>query len=35
MEDDRTGHKELLVARSNKRCREVCRRVRYMSTDEE
>jgi len=27
MENNRTGHKELLVARSDKKYREVCRRV--------
>ena len=31
MEDDGIGHKELLVARSDKRCR----RVQHMSADEE
>ena len=35
MEDDRTGYKELLVAKSNKRCREICRRVLHMLTDKE
>ena len=35
MEDNRVSHKELLVARSDKRHREVCRRVWHVSVNEE
>jgi len=35
MEDHRIGDEELLVARSNKRCRKICGRVRFVSEDEE
>ena len=35
MEDGRVGDKELLVARYNKRCGEVCRRIQFMPKDEE
>jgi len=35
MEDDRTNDEELLVARSNKKCRKICGRMRLVSEDEE
>jgi len=35
MEDDRVSDKELLVARSDKRCREICRGMQYVSEDKE
>jgi len=35
MEDSRIGNKELLVARGNKRYREICGRVRFVSENEE
>ena len=35
MKDGRTGHSELLVARSNEGGKEICRRVRSVSKDEE
>jgi len=34
VEDGGIGDKELLVAGSDKRCGEVCRRVQFMSEDE-
>jgi len=35
MEDSRVGDEELLVARGNKRCREICRGMRFVSENEE
>ena len=35
MEDSGVGDKELLVARSNERCRKICGRVQFVSEDEE
>jgi len=35
MEDGRTGHKGLLVARSNERCRKIYGRMRLVLKDEE
>jgi len=35
MEDNGAGDKKLLVAWGDEGCREVCRRVRFMSEDEE
>jgi len=35
MKDNRVSDKELLVARSDKRCREICRVMQYVSEDEE
>ena len=35
MEDSRAGDKKLLVAWGNEGCREVYRRVQFMSEDEE
>jgi len=35
MEDSRIGDEELLVARSNKRCRKICERMQLVSKDEE
>ena len=35
MKDGRVGDKKLLVAWSDEGCREICRRMRLMSEDEE
>ena len=35
LEDSRVGDEELLVARSNKRCRKICGGVQFMSEDGE
>ena len=35
MEDNRVGYKKLLVARSNKRCEMIYKKVWYVSEDEE
>ena len=35
MEDGRVGNEELLVARNNERCGKICRRMRFMSKNEE
>ena len=35
MENNRVGNKELLVARSNKRYKKICRRLQYMLENEE
>jgi len=35
MKDGRVGDKELLVARSNERCREICGRMQLVSKNEE
>ena len=35
MEDSRVGDKKLLVARSNKRHRKICRGVQFVSKDKE
>jgi len=35
MEDSRVGNKELLVARSNERCRKIYGRVQFVLEDEE
>ena len=35
MEDHRVGDKELLVARSNERCRKICERMQFISENEE
>ena len=35
MEDSRVGDKELLVAGSNKRCREIYRRMQLVSENKE
>jgi len=35
VEDDKTGNQELLVARDNKRCGEICREMQYVLEDEE
>ena len=32
MENGRVGHKKLLVARSDKRSREICRQIQYLLT---
>ena len=35
MKDDKVGNKELLVARSNKRCGIVCRGMQYVLVDKD
>ena len=35
MEDSRVGYEELLVARSNERCRKICGRMQLVSEDKE
>jgi len=35
MEDSKIGDEELLVARSNERCRKICERIQLVSKNEE
>jgi len=35
MEDSRIGDKKLLVAKGNKRCREICGRMQFVPENEE
>jgi len=35
IEDGRVGNEELLVARSNERCRKICGRVQFVLENEE